>query len=123
MPVLLFRFLGPLVPWLAGAGALLGVVLYIVALRHELTAAAEKNVALAQANQADAAAIADYQAQEARWNAAEDTLAARTQTVAAAAGHIEDRIAASPPGDDAPVAPVLARALASLRALQTGATP
>jgi hypothetical protein len=122
MPLTLLKFLGPLVPYLAGAGALLGAVLYAVTLRHDLATATLKNAALAQANQADSAAIASYQAQQASWNAAMDRLNTQSLAAAAATGRIMNGIAAAPAADDAPVAPVLAQALAGLRALQ-GGTP
>jgi hypothetical protein len=122
MPAILFKFLGPFAPYLAAAGALLGAALYVMTLRQDLTNANQKNMALAQANQADTAAIADYKAQQASWNTALNKLDAQTIAASTATAHIVDSITAAPAGDDAPVAPVLSHALDSLRAVQ-GASP
>jgi len=121
MPAILLKFLGPAAPYLAIAGALLGVVLYVFTLRHELTSANDKNIALEQANQANAAAIAAYKTEQANDAAALAALDAQTLKTSTATGSIMDSINAAPAGNDAPVAPVLAQALSSLRSLQGGA--
>jgi hypothetical protein len=121
MPAILLKFLGPAAPYLAIAGALLGVAFYIFTLRHELAAADDKNIALQQANQANAAAIAAYKTAQANDAASLAALDAQTLKTNTATGRIMDSINAAEPGNDAPVAPVLAQALGSLRALHGGA--
>lgn len=118
MTAILFKLLRPALPYLIVAAAILGAIIYVAMLRHELAAADQKNVVLAADNQADLAAITAYKAQQAKWNAALSTLDARALASNAAAEHIVDGISAAPAADDAPVAPVLAQALDGLRALQ-----
>ncbi len=122
MPAILLKFLGPAAPYLAIAAVFVGIGLYVVTLRHELTSANDKNIALEQANQANAAAIAAYKTAQANDAASLAALDAQTLKTSAATGRIMDSINGAPAGNDAPVAPVLTQALNSLRALQ-GATP
>jgi hypothetical protein len=118
MAAILAKFLAPLAPYLIATFLTLAGAAYMVHLRHELAAAGVANAMLQQTNQANAAAIAAYQAQAVKWNAAIDTLGAQTQTSDYALHIINDHIAAQPPGADAAVAPVLAQALADIEKLQ-----
>lgn len=114
----LLKFLTPLWPYLIAAALLLGGFLYVEHLRADLASASAANAALTQTNQANAAAIASYQAQEQKWNAAMDTLDAQSLATSTATGQILGNIAAQPASADAPVAPVLAGALADIAKLQ-----
>ena len=118
MPAILLKFLAPLLPYLIGAAVLLGGYVYVEHLRSSLASANAANAALTQTNQANAAAIASYQAQEQKWNAAMDTLDAQSLATSTATGQILGNIAAQPASADAPVAPVLAGALADIAKLQ-----
>lgn len=119
MPAFILKILGPLAPYLAATAGVLGLLLYVSHLRHELATAQMANQALQAVNAQDAAAIAAGQKQQAAMNAALDTLGARTVALDMGADAIQQKIIAAPPGDNAPVAPVLARALDALRALQS----
>jgi len=116
----ILKCLGPFAPYIAGAAALSGLLLYITVLRHDLATETARNTALQQANQADVAAIAAYQKEEATMNAALDTLGVQTAATEAATSHIDTDILSATPADNAPVAPVLASTLDRLRALQAG---
>ncbi len=118
MPAIILKFLTPLVPYLIGAAALFGALLYVEHLRADVASAHEANAALTQTNQQNAAAIASYQAQEQKWNDALDTLDAQSLATSTATGQILGNIAAQPASADAPVAPVLAGALADIAKLQ-----
>ncbi len=118
MPAIIFKLLQPIAPYLAIAAALLGVTWYVTMLQHDLSAAQAANTVLEQTNQANAAAIASFKAQEQNMQAALTALDTQSQRTATEAGHIESDIIAAPASDNAPVAPVLAHALDSLRNLQ-----
>ena len=118
MPAIILKFLTPILPYLAAAAVLLGAFLYVEHLRADLASANAANVALTQTNQQNAAAIASYQAQEQKWNDALDTLDAQNLATSTATGQILGTIAAQPASADAPVAPVLAGALADIAKLQ-----
>jgi len=125
MPALILTFLTPLLkvlkpiwPYLVAAAVLLGGYWYVEHLRSSLASANAANAALTQTNQANAAAIASYQAQEQKFNAALDTLDAQSLATTTATGQILGNIAAQPASADAPVAPVLAGALADIAKLQ-----
>jgi hypothetical protein len=125
MPAIILTFLTPLLkvlkpiwPYLAAAAVLIAGYLYVEHLRSSLASATAANAALTQTNQANAAAIASYQAQEQKYNAALDTLDAQNRTTSAATGQILGDIAAQPASANAPVAPVLAGALADIAKLQ-----
>jgi hypothetical protein len=118
MSTIILRFLTLLAPYLAAAAVLLAGFLYVEHLRADLAAANAANAALTQTNQANAAAIASYQAQVQKWNAARDTLDAQSLATSTATGQILGNIAAQPASADAPVAPVLAGALADIARLQ-----
>jgi hypothetical protein len=118
MVTLALKFLRPIAPYLAAVALLLAAVLYVATLRHDLAVAKDKNITLAALNAANAAAIADYKTQQAKWNSALDTLDAQTLDANTAAGRIVAKINAGPASSDGPVAPVLTEALNSLRALQ-----
>jgi hypothetical protein len=118
MTVLLLKFLRPIAPYLAAFALLLAAVIYVATLRHDLTVAKDKNITLAALNAANAAAIADYKTQQAKWNGALDTLDAQTLNTNTATGQIIAKINAGPASSDGPVAPVLTEALDSLRTLQ-----
>jgi hypothetical protein len=118
MTLILLKFLRPIAPYLAAAALLLAAVLYVATLRHDLAVAKYKNVTLTALNAANAAAIADYKTQQAKWNSALDTLDAQTLEANTATGRIVAKINADPTSSDGPVAPVLSEALDSLRALQ-----
>ena len=121
IPVFLLRVFKPLLPYLIAVVAVVAVLSYVTMLRRDLAAEHGKNIALTLDNQADVAAIAAYKAQAAKWSTALAALDARTLGRSTSIARITDRIGAAPSGDDAPVAPVLAQALDSLRALQGGA--
>ncbi len=121
MPVILLKFLRPVLPYLVAAAAALGLIVYIASLRNNLVAATQKNILLTADNQADLAAITAYKAQQSRYESALATLDAQTLATNTSATRLSDTIAAAPASDDGPVAPVLARALDGLRALQGGA--
>jgi hypothetical protein len=121
MPAFLTKLLLPLAPYLAAGFFLLAGTAYILHMRHELQAQAAANAALLQTNQANAAAMAAYQAQSVKWNAALDTLGAQTLNREHEAVDVYQRIDAAPAASDAPVAPVLAQALADIAKLQAGA--
>jgi hypothetical protein len=118
MPAIILKFLTPLLPYLAAAAVLLGGFFYVEHLRNDLASAKAANAALAQTNQANAAAIASYQAQQQKWNAELDALDAQSIATSNATGQILGNIAAQPASADAPVAPVLAGALADITKLQ-----
>ncbi len=118
MAATLLSFLRPLAPYLAAAGLLLAGSFTIVILRHELQAANQKNITLAAVNAENAAAIASYKVQQAKWNTALQALDAQTLASRTATQHIAMNIDTAPKGEDGPVAPVLAKTLDSLRALQ-----
>ncbi len=118
MPAIILKFLTPFLPYIAAASVLLGGYLYVEHLRSDLASVTAANAALTQTNQANAAAIASYQAQEQKWNAALDTLDAQSLATSTATGQILGNIAAQPASADAPVAPVLAGALADIAKLQ-----
>ncbi|HQT63930.1 MAG: hypothetical protein B7Z75_03895 [Acidocella sp. 20-57-95] len=121
MQVILAKLLAPLIPYLiAGVIALAGCA-YMLHLRHQLAAATVANTLLEQTNQANAAAIAAYQAQAVKWNAAVDALGAESATSDHQVSLINERIDAQPVSADAPVAPVLAAALNDIRHLQQAA--
>ncbi len=122
MPAVIFKLLQPVAPYLAAAAVLLGVGLYIFILRHDLAAADAANTVLEQTNEANAAAITAFKTQQQNMQAALTALDTKSQANDAAVGHIDNNIVAAPATDNAPVAPVLAHALDSLRALQ-GANP
>ncbi len=121
MPAFLTKILLPLAPYLAAGFFLIAGTAYILHLQHALQAQAAANAALLQTNQANAAEIAAYQAQSVKWNAALDTLDAQNLDRAHATADVYQRIDAAPAGWDAPVAPVLAQALADIAKLQAGA--
>jgi hypothetical protein len=121
MPAILLKILGPLVPYLVAGGAVLAGLLYVVILRQDLAAATQANQALAQQNAENVAAIASYQAQQAKWTESLQALDAQTLATNTAASRISEKISLAPPADDGPVAPVLSQALDNLRALQGGA--
>jgi hypothetical protein len=121
MPAFLVKFLTPLAPYLAAGFLLLFAAASTIHLRHELTKAASANAALVETNQANAAALAAYQAQNVKFNAALDTLGAQTLDRQAATAEIYQRIDAAPAAADAPVAPVLAQALADIAKMQAAA--
>lgn len=121
MQALLIKFLQPLAPYLAAGFIIIVGGAYTLHLHHALETAALANAELAQTNQANAAAIAAYQAQSVKWNAALDTLGAQTLDRAHATAEIYQRIDTQPAAADAPVAPVLAQALADITKLQAGA--
>ena len=121
MPAILLKLLRPVLPYLLAAAAALGLVAYIISLRHNLASENQKNALLTADNQADLAAIAAYRAQQSRYEAALATLDAQTLATNTSATRLSDTIAAAPTSDDGPVAPVLARTLNGLRALQGGA--
>ncbi len=108
-----------------------GVVFLLV--RHELDAraAAEANVAIetqqldqAQAvNKANAAALAELKAESARELAALAADRAASRQRATRLQTIQKEIADAPPSDDAPLAPVLRRALERLRGGAGAAAP
>ncbi len=118
MPAIILKFLMPLAPYLAAAAVLLGGFFYVEHLRNDLASANAANATLAQTNQANAAAIASYQAQQQKWNAALDALDAQSLATTNATGQILGNISAQPASADAPVAPVLAGALADIAKLQ-----
>ena len=70
IPVVLLKVLKPVLPYLIGIAVVFGVVVYVMVLRHDLAAENVKNVALAQDNQADVAAITAYKAQAVKWSVA-----------------------------------------------------
>ncbi len=121
MTAILLKFLKPALPYLLAAAAALGMIFYIASLRHHLAVESQKNILLAADNQADLAAIAAYKTQQAKYVSALAALDAQTQATNSSVDHITNTIAAAPATDDAPVAPVLAQALAGLRALQGSA--
>jgi hypothetical protein len=121
MTAIILKLLKPAAPYLAAAFLFLALVLYVATLRHELAVADQKNLTLAAQNAANLAAIADYKAQQAKWNDALETLDAQTLNTDTQTGKIITNINTAPSGDDAPVAPVLAEALDGLRALQGNA--
>jgi hypothetical protein len=121
MPVFLVNFLRPLAPYLAAGFLIILGAAYIFHLQHALARAALANAALVQTNQANEAAIAAYQAQSLKWNGALDALGAQTLNRTKAAAEIYQHIDAQPAAADAPVAPVLAQALADIAKLQAGA--
>ncbi len=121
MAATLLSILRPLAPYLAAVGILLAGGVYIVVLRHELQTADQKNLTLAAVNAEDVAAIASYKAQQAKWNTALQALDAQTLASRTATQTIVTNIDAASKGEDGPVAPVLAKTLDSLRALQGGA--
>jgi len=118
MSALILKYLSPLAPYLAAAAVLCLGFFYVAHLRADLAAANAANTVLQQTNQANAAAIAAYQAQEQKWNDALDTLDAQGQATSTATSQILGNIAAQPASADAPVAPVLAGALADIAKLQ-----
>jgi len=118
LSAIILKFLAPLLPYLIGAALLLGAFLYVQHLRADLAAANATEAALTQTNQENAAAIASFQAQEQKWNDALDTLDAQSLATSTATGQILGNIAAQPASADAPVAPVLAGALADIAKLQ-----
>jgi len=118
LSAIILKFLTPLAPYLAAAVVLLAGFLYVAHLRADLASANAANAALIQTNQQNAAAIAAYQTQEQKWNDALDTLDAQSQETSTVTGQIFGNIAAQPASADAPVAPVLAGALADIAKLQ-----
>jgi hypothetical protein len=121
MPAILLKILGPLVPYLVAGGIALAGLLYVTILRHDLAAATQANQVLAQQNAENVAAIASYQAQQAKWTESLQALDAQTLATDTATSRISEKISLAPPGDDGSVAPVLSQALDSLRALQGNA--
>jgi len=115
------KFLGPIAPYLAVGGAAAALLLYVSVLRHELAAAQVANATLRATNQADAAAIAADEKQQQMTNDALDTLDVKTRQTQAAADGVITQIAGAQAQDNGPVAPVLAKTLDSLRALQGSA--
>jgi hypothetical protein len=118
MPAFLTKVLLPLAPYLAAGFFLIAGTAYILHLQHALQAQAAANAALLQTNQANAAEIAAYQAQSVKWNAALATLDAQTSDRAHEMADVYQRIDTAPAASDAPVAPVLAQALADIAKLQ-----
>lgn len=121
MPLFLAKFLAPLAPYLAAALIIMAGTAYVIHLRHALDDTAFANAALVQTNQTNLAAIAAYQAQSVKYNAALDTLGAQTLAQNHAVDTVYQQIDAEPSSADAPVAPVLHQALADIAKLQAGA--
>jgi hypothetical protein len=121
MPAFLTKILLPLAPYLAAGFFLIAGTAYVLHLQHAVQTQAAANAALLQTNQANAAEIAAYQVQSVKWNAALATLDAQTLDRAHAMADVYQRIDAAPAAADAPVAPVLAQALADIAKLQAGA--
>lgn len=120
MPLFLAKFLAPLAPYLAAAFIIMAGTAYVVHLRHALEDTALANAALVQTNQQNLAAMAAYQAQSVKYNAALDALGAQTIAQSQAATAVYQRINTQPASADAPVAPVLRQALADIAKLQGG---
>ncbi len=118
MQAMFVKLLAPLAPYLLAAMLALAAGTYTLHLRHQLAEAALANAVLAQTNQANEAAIAAYQAQAVKWNAAMDALGAETTTSEQQVSIITSKIDAQPAGADAPVAPVLAAVLDDIKSLQ-----
>lgn len=121
MMVFLVKYLGPVAPYLAAAAAMLGLLLYITILRHEVASATQKSQALMQINEADAAAITADQQRQAALNVALDTMDRQIVAGDDGAGKIDAAIRDASPAQNAPVAPVLAQTLDRLRVLQASA--
>jgi hypothetical protein len=128
MSTILLKYFIPLTPYLLIAFVILGPTFYVLHLRHDLSAADQDNAlqasqisSLVQTNAENVAAIAADKLQQAKWKTALDTLDAQTLTTNAATDGIIDAITIAPSGADAPVAPVLAQALAGIAKLQGSA--
>jgi DNA integrity scanning protein DisA with diadenylate cyclase activity len=118
MSALVLKFLKPLAPYIAAAIIFIICVLYVLNLRHNLAAANTANAILVQTNQANLAAIADYKAQEQQWSTALAALDAQNLVTNTGVNRIIGNITNAPSSADAPVAPVLAQALADISKLQ-----
>jgi hypothetical protein len=115
---IIFKFLGPVAPYLAVAGAMVGLLLYVSVLRQELGSALQANASLQATNQADTVALAVNEKQQQLTNRALDTLDSATRDTQTGADRVLTQIASVQAQDNGPVAPVLTKALNSIRALQ-----
>jgi hypothetical protein len=118
MSAIVLKILKPLAPYIAAAVIFIICVLYVLGLRHDLAAANTENAMLMQTNQANLAAIANYKAQQQQWSTAQAALDAQSLATNADVNKIIGNISNAPSSADAPVAPVLAQALADISKLQ-----
>jgi cellobiose-specific phosphotransferase system component IIC len=118
MSAIVLKFLEPLAPYIAAAVIFITCVLYVLGLRHDLAAANTANAILVQTNQANLAAISNYKTQEQQWSTAQSALEAQSLVTNTGVNRIIGNISSAPASADAPVAPVLAQALADISRLQ-----
>lgn len=131
MPAVMLSVLGRFAPWILGGLLVAGLLLYgwhlEVALRAARIAVRDGQGTIARlmaTNAENRAELARLRADEAAWQTALTTAAAADARGVALSQRILTSVAAAPPKQDGPVAPVLDGALSQLGAAQgPGAKP